>query len=130
MPTAFQALQARALAACDAAFAEPFTIRPMAAAPNERAKPDATRTPAAFLAQFFDESGTTAGESPGHANMNLTKVVSGRARILFAATSLPFLPTLSDSVTRTATSETFDVRAVQPDGLGRVTVLLTSRRAP
>ena len=131
MATSNPARAARLAASLKKAFGEAFTIEPMMAQadPNGRSIPDSSRT-------AFDAVGTWDGPSTSKTPATRGAITDDVAHnwttsfpsANFSDADLAWTPRKGDKLTRQLDGSVYAIDRILPDGFGRTTIALTSRK--
>ena len=128
MGSVFAGIWSEAVGILDGVYGEQFMVTPMAGSTNARPALDPNRVGAIITAEFLDDAFDDFGMSPGHTNNTGQKIVSSHSRIVITLAGLPYPLVKDDRLTRVSTGEKFEIETLKPDGFGRATITLTTRR--
>ena len=120
--SAFASLLGVADATLDTTFSEAFSFTPMREVRNGSPVVDTSRSAIASLAAIFDDRGLLLALAPGAAS-TLERQSAG-PMISVLASHLPQGVRRPDRFTRGLTGRAYEVRAVDPDALGRIVLTL------
>lgn len=126
MTALFDGLLAVADQAVDAVNGEPFDFTPMRAVKNGSPVSDTARDSQTGIIGVFSEEGTLSATGIGNSMERLgAEFETARPLLSIRTEYLPQGVRQFDRFTRSLSGLVYEVRRVQPDGLGRLLIVLT-----